>query len=260
MTSSADLPELFRAIRHANGRHFEFVDSPEVGGEAVIPDYWFEAHHAPGREGVRIAADRLREYLPRMANAIAEFGTHIRVAQFSRPGSEDLEIGLFYFSFYVRKETGEHRPIAKVGLLPNPNPAAVPKFWDSVPVGLRQFTSSLHDGLLADHWFDNGIDSVADWMTMEEYASLTGVLDDIGPITVTNSDNVPVSIDDAPKPPEMGVIGHNGRQVAYMFDTRNPDGLAWSFGDDMLMQEDAPIVELLDSIMATRLADSSEHP
>lgn len=244
------------------GRHFEFVDSPEqIGGEAVIPDYWFEAHHAPGRAGVRIAADRLRGHLPRTANAIAEFCTDVRVAKFSRnSGDDDTHIGLLYVSYYVRKETHARRPLALVGSLPNPAPTAVPKFWDSAPSKLREFTALVHDGLVEDDYFDNGIDSVADWMTMEEYASLTGVLDDIGPVTVSDSSYQAVDISYAPKPPEMGVIGHNGRHVAYMFDTRDPGGLAWSFGDDMLIQQDAPIGDVMDSVMFTRLSGSSEHP
>ena len=251
-----DVPDQFRSwVRGTGGREFEFVTTrSELGhlGETV-PDYWFEANGAPPQEGVKIAASQLRSYLPKAADAILRRTTHVRIAKFARVRDGSLNhVGLFYMQ---PAKTGA---LGMVGFPPAPHSADRPQFWDRAPSQLRNFVTHIHDGFVEDHWYDNGIAPIKDWMTLEQYASLTGIFENLnGPIQASDANYQGIPIEQAPRPPEMAVVGHNGRDAAYMFDVNNPDGLAWSYGDEYVMQEQGPVVDLIDSIISARTMSNS---
>lgn len=253
----ADLPHAFQQTVHHRGRLVEFLSGPQdlPAGESV-PDYWFEAARR-GRVGVTMAAQHLRPVFPLLANAIAEFTTDIRVARFSFSADDPrTRIGLFY----LQRSKKEGRPLALVGFPPNPSPATPPPYWSLVPPQLREFTATVHDGLVEDHRFDNGLVAVSALRTCEEYASQTGVFDEVEHITAYDAGFRPVPMDEVARPPAMCVVAHNGRRVAYMFEITDPRSAAWSFGDDTLLQATKPITELLDDVMATRIRKSSRLP
>ena len=204
-----------------------------------------------------MAAQHLRAAFPQTAEAIVEFSECIRVARFSFADDDSrTAVGLFY----LQRSRNEGRPLALVGFAPNPTPDDVPPYWSLVPAQLRDFYTHVHDGLVEDHFFDNGPVALDALATCEQYASRTGAFDELDHITAYDASYLPVSMSDVARPPAMCVVANNGNQVAYMFEITDPGDGAWSFGDDALLHSSRPIAGLLDEVMAARLIDSSRHP
>lgn len=252
----ADVPRSFAATTRARGWSLEYLERPAdlEPGESV-PDHWFVAQRG-GRAGIALAAARLRPYFPLTAAAITELCTDLRVARFAGPGHPEPRVGLFY----LQRSITEGRPLAMVGLPPNPHPRAVPAFWSMVPSSLRDFAADVHDGFVDFPTFDAGPRPVADLVSLTDHAADVGLFDDTTTVYAHDRDHVAVPLDTVPRPVELCVVAATGAQVAYLFEITDPLADAWSFGESTLIAARAPIADLLDDVMSARLARSCRHP
>ncbi len=248
-----DVPQALQTVTRSRGRTVEYLrHEGELRPGESVPDHWFDLASS-GHAGVRRAADALRDHFPDTATAMTKLVTDVKVARFSLSMNPPrTAVGLFYLT----RAKDDGRPLALLGFPPNPSAVGAPPFWPTVAARLRGLAADVHDGLLVYPQLDCGPVPSAYLQTLDMYAQNNAILDNADSVEAYLEDGRPVDLPEVPPPPRMVVAANNGINTVFMFDTSDPQGNAWSFGETVLLQSPLPIDTLLDDMIAERLISS----